>query len=185
MGYSLSWAAVRGRSAEAVRAELGLRPTGRTLEVPEGAFCSALLDTGWFVVLADHGARFEDQAVLATLSAGGEVVACFVEEHVMASAASGWRDGKLEWSVGHQAEASLDHLDRQGRPPPALAELEAAARAKRQARAEGPDFLFDVPVDLAKAVTGFRHDEGERPFEELEPSAAPPKKGWLQRVLGR
>ena len=32
------------------------------------------------------------------------------------------------------------------------------------------DYLFDVPVDLAKAVTGFRHDESEREFEVLEPA---------------
>lgn len=184
MGYSLSWAAVRGKSPEAVRAELGLEPTGVTLEVPEGDFCSVALETGWFIVVSNLDERFVDDAVLAKLSAGCEVVGCFVEEHVMMSRAAGWREGQQQWSLTHQAEVSRDDLSREGTPPPVLAELEAAARSRRQAEPDGPDFLFDVPANVAQALSGFRHDEGERSFAELRLAAPPPKKSWLQKMLG-
>jgi hypothetical protein len=126
-------------------------------------------------ILSHHDERFIDETgaadrFLSSLSAGCEVVGCFVEEHVMVSRATAWKDGVQQWSAKHDAQLELDHLEVVGEPPPSLAEIEAAAREKKQASPDGPDFLFDVPADVAKSVTSFRHDEAECAFEVLEPA---------------
>jgi hypothetical protein len=240
MGHSLSWTAVRGKSPELVLNAFGLRPTTRKWDLPDRGtpYCWATLDDGWVLVLSSpvatfeaakaaarrstvemgswHHDRFIDESGTAdgfssSLSMGGEVVSCFLMETVMVSRASAWKDGVRSWSVVHDVQAGgIDHLTVEGQPPPSLASMEAAARAKRRAAAPGPqgasaapsvlrqvfnaffslkrrprlrtyrpgldtprpvDYLFDVPVDLAKEVTGFRHDESEREFEVLEPGA--------------
>lgn len=46
---------------------------------------------------------------------------------------------------------------------------------------DGVDFFFDVPVNIAWELTGYRHDEGDHTYEVLEPV---PRKGWVARLLG-
>lgn len=176
MGWSLSWVAVRGIPAEEVRRRLGLRPTGSTSEVPEARFSETSAGK-WTVVCADHSDRFVDGAVLAPLSRAGEAVGVFVEEHVMFAQAVCWQDGRHRWSVTHEAERSLDHLQTAGELPDVFADVEAKALAARLEDPQGADFLFDVPLDLAAAAVGFRHDDAEeRVFAELaareDPTAA-------------
>jgi hypothetical protein len=90
----------------------------------------------------------------------------------MFSQAVSWRDGARTWSVTHDADRGLDHLQVSGEPPAPFGALEAEALAGRRRDPQGPDLVFDVPVDLAKAVVGFRHDEEDgRVFHELEPIA--------------
>src|SRR3954470_13883376 len=80
MGFSIAWVAVRGRFHSAVLAELGLRGTGQYEEFPESPLACACLPTGWFLVF-DNRCELPDPLPLARLSAGAEVVTCFVEEH--------------------------------------------------------------------------------------------------------
>ena len=56
----------------------------------------------------------------ARLWQGDEVVACFVEEHVMFSAAVLWRDGSKLWSAEHDAQEGIRHLDVVGQLPPEM-----------------------------------------------------------------
>jgi hypothetical protein len=171
MGFSLSWLAVRGKTPEALLEQLGLSRTGEHEEIPESEIVGAQLPGGWYVVVNDHDVRFVDDAVLEMVSVGGEAVTCFVEEHVMCSAATGWKNGKEVWAVIHEAERGLEHLAEDGRLPPELAAIRDRLGAEE---ADGVDYIFDVPVELAEALTGFRHDrdfpgaaEGDQPFEIL------------------
>lgn len=192
MGFALSWTAVRGKSPEEVLAAFELRPTGRTGDAPSrrDPFCWTQAAGGWVVVLARHDARFLDESrraerFLASLSAGCELVCCFVEEHVMVSRATAWKDGVELWSVLHDAQVAIDHLQADGTPPSSLARNEPAARAAQRNEAEDVDHLFDVPVDLAAEATGFRHDELGPELEVLEPTGHGRKKSLLGRLLGR
>src|ERR1044071_5183864 len=56
-----------------------------------------MLPSGWFLVIQGRHEFKNDE--VRQLSLGGEVIACFVEEHVMGSRAAGWRDGRQVWSV--------------------------------------------------------------------------------------
>ena len=96
MGVALSWLAVRGKSPESVLTELGLRATGEQEEFPRSPATCSLLPAAWFAVIIRGRADAHDGTLdLARLSKGAEVVACFVEEHVMFSSVSMDR-----WSAG-------------------------------------------------------------------------------------
>jgi hypothetical protein len=56
---------------------------------------------------------------LATLSAGAEVLACQVEEHVMFTSVELWRAGERQWRVVHDAQLGREHLAAEGALPPA------------------------------------------------------------------
>lgn len=160
MGYALSWAALKGGNPQTACAALGLRATGKHEEIAESKIDGVQLPTGWYVVQFDR-TEMEDRE-LARLSRSGEVVCCFVEDHVMVSWASGWRKGKKVWSVAHDCEKGRFHLDIQGAAP---AELEGIAErliAEQQAAGgekADVDHVYDVPTELAKELTGYRHDQ--------------------------
>jgi hypothetical protein len=94
----------------------GLKPTGERWENPEGPISGALLVSGWYVVWFDQ--EFVDEGVVRKVSTGREAVAGFVEEHVMFSASSGWRDEEMVWALAHQSEKGIYHLDASGELPP-------------------------------------------------------------------
>jgi hypothetical protein len=179
MGYSLSWVAVNA-VPQAVYAALDVQPTG---ERREDAFrrgsVSALLLGGRTVVVFGHKELKNDQ--LAAVSRVGETIYCFVEEHVMVMVASLWRDGKQVWRVTHDGQESARHLSTDGDVPPEFTPIRDKYLAKQaEEPEEDVDHISDIPVELARELTGYRHDQefpgaddGE-PFEVLEPT----KKMW-------
>jgi hypothetical protein len=92
-------------------------------------------------------------------SSGCELVTCFVEEHVMVSRATGWKDGHLRWSVTHDAQKGLMHLDVQGEPPPGFAAIRDRKLAEQAADDGSVDWLFEIPVETARSVVGYLHNE--------------------------
>lgn len=110
------------------------------------------------------------------LSSGGEVVTCVVEEHVMYSEATGWRDGRQIWFIRHDAQESIGHLEASGELPSIFFAIRSRLTSQQEAAGgekADVDYIFDAPVDVAEALTGFRHDKvlselGESSFEELE-----------------
>jgi hypothetical protein len=185
MGWSLSWAALKGGNLQTVCAALGLRATGKREEIAESEIDGVQLPTGWYVVQFDR-TEMED-GELARLSRSGEVVCCFVEDHVMVSWASGWREGNKIWSVVHDCEKGLLHLSIEGDAPAALKGIAERLISEQQAAGgekADVDNVYDVPAELAKELTSYRHDEdlpgltGEV-FEILE------REGTLGRLLGR
>jgi hypothetical protein len=172
VGFSLTWIAVRGKSRGEVLRALRLRPTGDHEELPESDFTGIDLAGGWYAVV---GNGMPDQLMdgVEALSQGGESVLCLVQEHSSSSAAWHYRDGAEAWQVVHTGDqGDAFHLEVGGTPPPELAVIRS--RLEKRARAEPDvDFGFDVPIELAKSVVGFRHDEvpdgDAEPFERLEP----------------
>jgi hypothetical protein len=125
MGFSLEWIAVKGGTRDAVLSRLALRGTGRWEDIPESDLTGASLPAGWYLVVSDHGnPALMDDKTLASVSASSEVVACFVEEHVMCSCAQGWREGRRVWLVMHEAgTGGIDHLEVKGDPPAPFREI--------------------------------------------------------------
>jgi hypothetical protein len=179
MGYSLSWAALKGGNLQTACAASGLRATGKREEIAESKIVGVQLPTGWYVVQFNR-TELEDRE-LARLSQAGEVVSCFVEDHVMVSWASGWREGKKIWSVVHDCEKGRFHLDVKGEAPAELKGISERIIAEQQAAVgekADVDHIYDVPAELAKVLTGYRHDQ-DTPgltgdvFEILERAVAP------------
>jgi hypothetical protein len=157
MGYSLSWLAIRGKSREEIHRDLKITPTGTYSEFPESP-CMGAQVGDWYLVIKDHEV-FEDLDQVARLSTGCEVVSCFVEEHVMVSEAVGWRDGKKIWFVLHDTQKKIGHMEAKGELPPAYEAIRASLYAEQDSSdVPEADYLFDIPVETARSVTGYRHD---------------------------
>jgi hypothetical protein len=199
MGYSQSWLAVKGNQPAAVLETLGLRGTGTREEIAESPIVGAELPSGWFLVVAGcSGHRLMRDPILQRLSAGCEVITGDVEEHVMVSVASGWKDGRKVWSVRHDAQRDMEHLQTEGELPAAFTSIRDRLRSEQQAAGGGKadvDYIFAVPVELAQALTGYRHDAhipgaGTDPFEVLvetpaSAEATTERPSFLKRLFGR
>lgn len=97
----------------------------------------------------------------------------------MVSRAANWKDGELIWAVTHDAQEGDEHLDVEGEPPAGFAAIRDRL-AKQQEEEGGVDFIFNVPVDIAKEITGYSHEESpEITFDNfLKPT-------FFQRLFGR
>lgn len=193
MGFSLSWLAVRGKSRAEVCEALALKGTGRLEEIPEAPFTGADLPKGWFMVVENNSDGLVQDSVLKKVSSGCEVVACSVEEHVMVSTATGWKNGQKLWSITHDAQQSIEHLDFTGEPP-GFATISEGLRKEQQAaggKDADVDYIFDIPVATAESLTGYRHDKmipelGEKPFEVLNRTRSANSGGSLfKKLFGR
>lgn len=177
MGVCLTWFAIRGKRPETVRTELGLRGTGERVSF-RSRIAGADLPNGWYLV---QRIRYEcrDDAVYARLSAGCEVVSLFVEEHVMFSRVSGWKDGQRLWSVTYDPEKEEKHLEAEGDVPPDFVAIRNETRANPEA---GIGAYFDVPCRLARTLTGYRYDAPakERVVSSFEVLTRP---SWLRRLF--
>lgn len=190
MGYSLSWIVAKGQPASAFRSLMNLRPTGRMEEIPESKVTGVQLPGGGYLVVFNR--KTLDGALLERISMSGELIYCEVEEHVMHSCASCWVNGKQVWSVVHSSEEGTNHLQVLGEPPKELSAIRDELVAKQ--RAEGQDshvdYIFDVPVELAGKLTGFRHDQdipglSGDVFEVMEPAGSGANVGkWWQVFRG-
>jgi hypothetical protein len=202
MGYSQSCLAVRGKTPETVRNSLDLKFTGENEEYAESRINGIELPGGWYAIISNHDElRLMEEESLRRISADCEVVACFVEEHCMESTAVSWRQGQRIWLVTHNSQKSKRHFESSGELPPGFAEIRDKWMARQKtedAEMKRVDYIFEIPVEVAHAVTGYRHDRNipglkESPYEILEQChiAAPvsdsplKKKSWLQRIFGQ
>jgi hypothetical protein len=177
MGFSISWVAVQGKPKSAVLDELGLRETGGAEFVSDWPMGGAELPNGWYLLfLNDLLHPFTEETALSSLSKGCYAVTCQVEEHVMASAAFAYRDGKKVWDVTHESELGKRHLLEHGQLPTEYTQVRDRLLQEQDIgdrEEHGVDYVWDVPVTLAYEVVGYRHDNvylksgGEARFVEL------------------
>jgi hypothetical protein len=139
------------------------------------------------LVCSNHTDELIRAHLLEKLSLNCEVITCFVEEHVMVSSASAWQNGKELWSILHDAQNGIEHLETTGELPATFAairenlESEQAAAARQAATGKkgvGVDYIFDIPVSMAQALTNFRYDmiypdRGDAPFRNSLPQKNP------------
>ena len=201
MGYSLSSVAVKGKMPAAVRECLGLKLTGENEEYADSRINGVELPGGWYVIISNHDElRLMAEETLRRISGDCEVVACFVEEHCVESSAAAWRNGQLVWSVTHNAQKSKKHFETAGELPAAFPEIRDRWQARQNAEdaaIKRVDYIFEIPVEVAHTVTGFRHDRDlpglkESPYEILAESDRPvtggekplKKKSWFRHLFG-
>jgi hypothetical protein len=194
MGYSQTSLAVREMPPDEILEILALRRTGTHEEFPESAWTAVNLPSGSFLVVASHAADFSTvDDLLSKLSLAGELVTCMVEEHVMASEAVCWRNGQLVWRVLHDSSNTKTPLIVEGEPPPGFAAIRdqyLAEQVKGDVEGQKTDYIFEIPVQLAFAFSGYRYGQ-DTPglavdaFEVLESIAQPPaKKSFFRRLFG-
>jgi hypothetical protein len=165
LGFSISWLAVRGKAKDKILEALSLVDTNQIDEANESPISGATIPDGWYVIWLnrfDHA--LASHSSVSGLSSYCEIVGCQVEEHVMVSLAHLYRDGVKSWSVMHDSQKSGRHLEVAGSVPDDFEEVRNRLNAEQDNEDSGDrqvDFIFDVPVETAERVCGFRHDKWE------------------------
>lgn len=192
MGWSCSWIAVRSKSESSLFSTLGMQRTGRQEEMPESPWTVTVLPYGWTLVFCSNHcspSAFKDSS-LETISIDCELVCSSVEEHVMFSSTSYWRNGSKVWSVTHDNQNGLYDLQSSGQLPTSfdgIRENYFTSQRTEGGEKAGVDLIFDIPLHIGVELTGFRHDESaadeESPYEVLAfideaGSALTNKKPW-------
>jgi hypothetical protein len=173
MGFRVQLIAVTGKEPHAVQRGFGVSATGQREEIAESPVVGAALPNGAYLLYINDPDRIvpEDE-VYACLSKGASLVACYANETVMNSYACGWANGVKRWSVFHNAQQEIKHLETNGILPPEFQAIRDRLFAQQDAD-DGADFIFDIPVELFAAVGGIRYDQdilgaGPQPWEILE-----------------
>jgi hypothetical protein len=192
MGYRVLLIAVNGKDPATIHADLGVVPTPEYEEIAESPIVGADLSDGdYLLYINDQSLIDPDEALFARLSSGAKLLACYVNETCMESLAACWIDGHEEWRVHHDAAKSgIEHLETDGNIPREFTAIRDSLLAKRCGR-DDPDYVFDIPVELAKKLGGFRYDEdipgaGPKPFQVLKQTVlapappAPERRTWWQ-----
>ena len=188
MGYSIGWLAVQTNDADAVYQSLQVKPTDNPDEYFDTPISGVTLNTGWILLVAQGSERLIAPQILARVSTRWPCVGCLVEEHVMASSATFWSGGVEVWSIVHEADQGILHLEARGQLPDSFVALRDEKIREQQTDDAGGDgdvdHVFEVPLLVAKQFTGFKHDEPrDASLMPTTPVAfsdiAPKKRGWL------
>jgi hypothetical protein len=173
MGFRVQLIAVTGKEPHAVQRAFGVSATGQREEIAESPVLGAAMPNGAYLLYINDPDRIvPDDEVFASLSKGASLVACYANETVMNSYACGWANGLERWSVLHDAQQEIKHLETSGTLPPEFQAIRDRFFAQQDAD-DGADFIFDIPVELFAAVGGIRYDHdipgaGPDPWEILE-----------------
>lgn len=173
MGFRVQLIAVTGKDARTIQHDFGVTATGDREEIAESPVLGAALPNGAYLLyINDQDKIVPDDEVFGRLSEGASLIACYANETVMNSYACAWSNGVEQWSVFHDAQQGIKHLETRGRLP-----LEMQAIRDRlfvqQDEDNGADFIFDIPVELFVTLGGIRYDNdipgaGPEPWEILE-----------------
>jgi len=156
MGFKISWIGFHGLGKAEILDLIGAADTGVVEEVPESPLCGAELPGGWYILFAN-----DFEFVTEDLLARCALVACQLHEGVMYSAAYGYERGEQKWMLTHEGDQEITSLDVSGSPPSqfeGIRERLAKEQEDEGGDASEVDFYFDIPVETAEAVCGYRHD---------------------------
>jgi hypothetical protein len=163
MGFAISWLAVNGKSPGDVTREFGLTPTGEYTDYAESLFTGRSLSSGWFILVIDvYDHDFVRPDSLGTLSANCEVIACSIEEHFNYCSSERWSSGTRIWRIEHNAEMGLDNISHSGILPDGYSAIErkwSAEQKQAGGKKADTDYYFEIPLQIAKSIVGFKHDE--------------------------
>jgi hypothetical protein len=174
MGFRVQLIAVTGKEPALIQRDFGVVATGQREEIAESPVVGAVLPNGGYLLYINDADKIvPEDRVFARLSKGASLVACYANETVMNSYACGWTNGVAQWSVFHDAQQDIKHLETSGTLPPEFRAIRDRLLAQQGGDDGGTDFVFDIPVELFAAVGGIRYDRdipgaGPDPWEILD-----------------
>jgi hypothetical protein len=203
VGFNMSWIFVDQIDLNELYAALDVKSTGEAADPHDLGTSRVPLaglkpKDGWCAIFGHYSFVLDitigtDPPRLARLPAKSRAVSCVVLEHAMISYASLWQ-GREIWQVHHQpSKEQPEHLDFWGDLPQSfIGAWEAALQKQRENNATrklgewGVDYVFDVPLNAAAEITGFRHNRGfgkEDAYREV--TALEPINGNALRRLSK
>jgi hypothetical protein len=162
LGFSISWAGVERGKREALDL-LRLEDTGVEDEANEAPLSAAETGLGWTIIWSNDIMFGGDEPRFSRLSNVAPILVCLIEEHTMFSLAMLFREGETKWSISHEGDGDdVFDLKKAGELPPFASEIETELtnrQKKEGGRSAAVDYMFDIPLMIAKRLTGFKHDE--------------------------
>jgi len=193
MGLSASWVAIQHCPAAELLAHLRLVETGEEMFPESATFSWAEFPNQWVIVFSDDF-DWGSPVRVRELSQFGFAVGCQFEDKVeMTSVLCAARGGNELWRVFHNSVKSVYRLDVTGEPPSELWGIRDRIfeeQDREGGEKAGVDYVHDIPLELAKAICGYRHDDDETQFKELcsadvrESASRMRKTGFLGRLFG-
>lgn len=163
--YVVEWVAVKGRSLEAVHAALGMKPDGEPGAFSNHEQAGTPLPNGWYGVFTSGIA---EEAGLAELSRGAEVVFSCEAQGVCQGFAYEFKDGERLWKISYDYNDSWDNeMEVSGEPPAPFPRLRRALERHAAREVEPANFndLTGLVHDIASRRCGF---EPWKAVESLE-----------------
>lgn len=189
MGYRETWIAVRSLDRDHILHALELRPVDQPMSNFGGPALFEL-ESGWKIVSFDSADLRLNEA--RSLGEQAETITVTLSDTVMFSTCVAFKDGEQAWSVTHDAEMGSRSLQVEGEPPLPFAEIRDRLLAEQdRADSEGGlpvDHVYDIPIELARTITGFRHDDrsidGARiPLGDTVAAAAAREKNIAEQLV--
>ncbi len=168
MGWMCSWVGVQGATRSAVLARLGFEETGPAVipGVRDAAFSAG--DVGdWIIVFSETFDWGSPEQALSLSDLGLTVSLQFEDKVEMTSVACGARDGVELWRVSHVNDVGRE-LVAAGEMPPEFDDIRDRLMREQAGDDGSCDYLHDIPIEVAKSVTGYRTDDWEPPFAALK-----------------
>jgi hypothetical protein len=156
MGFRVLLIAVKGKEPEAIHRDYRVVPTGKREEIPESPVIGAMLPSGAYLLYINDQIVPDDR-VFARLSRNASLIACYANETVMNSYCSSWVNGVEKWSVFHDAQQGITHLETTGDLPDQMISIQKRLFAA-QAEKVDADCIFDIPIELFASFGGVRYD---------------------------
>ena len=157
MSFDCSWITYHAVNKSEILRIAGLRDTGLVAEVPEEPVNLAVLPTGWTVVYWNDSTYTLKH--IDALTSNHAALSVIIQSYVPLSIAEFHVRSKQYWSVAHYGNKGRDNLEIEGKPPPELSGIRASNGLKQGGEGTANiDYTFEVPIELAATVCGFRHD---------------------------
>jgi hypothetical protein len=160
MGFRVLLIAVSGKSPSDIHSDYAVVPTAKFDEIPESSVSGALLPSERYLLFINDRILPEN-CVLAKLSRHASLIACYGNETVMNSFASSWIDGVEHWTVFHDAQQGIRHLETSGTLPVEFSAIRDRFVAEQDEAGDGCgiDYIYDIAVKLFAALGGLRYNE--------------------------
>ena len=109
----------------------------------------------------------------------------------MASGFSRWVNGARVLEVAHDSQQGVQHLETTGNLSSEAKAIIEEATTSQNKEDEGDaevDFFFDIPIDIAYGLTGFRHDHANpdgvvAKYEVLEAIPRRHSRSWWKSLF--
>lgn len=186
----MTWCALRESDAESLIQSLELQATDEKVDFPSAPINVVSLNSGWRVFWFNKQPK-QIPKQFEVYSKDFDILYCEVEEHVMFSSAEWWSRGKNTWSISHNGEEGTICedgtiiLDYDGELPDCFQEIRTACETRQKQDTE-VDHIFEIPLEVAKSICRFKHDEWNPemlvgPISVFQSAAKP--KGFLSRFF--
>jgi hypothetical protein len=166
MGYKILLIATKGSKKEADFARLGVNTTSEFSEWADHGVASALIKSGYRLFYIIDKIDPESD-IFERLSIGCELLALYIYENMLVSYITFWSNECLQWSILHNCQESVDHLQIEGSPPEIIEKLKVEKNEAKLIEND-VDHYFDIPGEIFSSLTGYTY-KFRYVFEDIKP----------------